>query len=46
MEIGEPVRTVIVRPEREPIPTFAPDREPLEVPREEPVFDQPEKVQP
>lgn len=43
MNIGEPVRTVIVKPEREPVPQWVPEREPISIPQEEP-HEVPEKV--
>lgn len=41
MNIGEPVRTIVVTPLREPVPEWRPDEEPVH--REQPVLE-PEKV--
>jgi hypothetical protein len=42
MEIGEPQRTIVVTPLREPVPEWVPEREPISVPQEEPVHEAPE----
>lgn len=45
MNLGEPIRTIIVTPLREPVPQWQPEREPVALPQEEPV-EMPEKVTP
>jgi hypothetical protein len=45
MNIGEPVRKIIAKPEKEPVPQWVAPWEPIAVPQEEP-HDVPAKVEP